>query len=87
MEHQAFRVSEIPTQAYRSFRTMAEAELAIPQMVSRGIASRIEIPLHLIVRRRIQQFIDRRIRFCETKAIQEANCGGPKESQKKSEKE
>jgi len=56
-------------------------------MVSRGIASRIEIPLHLIVRRRIQQFIDRRIRFCETKAIQEANCGGPKESQKKSEKE
>jgi hypothetical protein len=74
MEAPVFRVPEIPTQAYRSFQTMAEAELSMPRMGARGIASRIEIPWALTMRRRIQ-----RILFCDTKKIQEANCGGPKE--------
>jgi hypothetical protein len=79
MEAPAFRVPEIPTQAYRSFRTMAEAELSMPRMAARSIAVRIDIPWALTMRRRIQRFIDRRIRFCDTKAIQEANCSGPEE--------
>ena len=73
MEAPVFRVPEIPTQAYRSFRTMAEAELSMPRMDAQGIASRIEIPWHLIVRRRIQRILNFDPR------IQEANCSGPKE--------
>jgi hypothetical protein len=37
---------------------MAEAELSMPRMGVRGIASRIEIPWHLIVRRRIQAIVN-----------------------------
>lgn len=58
MEGQVFRVPDVPTQSYRSFRTMAEAELALPTAYARMIASRIEIPWHLIVRRRIQAIVN-----------------------------
>jgi hypothetical protein len=49
---------------------MAEAELSMPRMGARGIASRIEIPWHLTMRRRIQ-----RILFYDTKKIEALNCG------------
>jgi len=58
MEAPTFRVPEIPTQAYRSFRTMAEADLSMPRMGARGIACRMEIPLHLRMRRRIQAIMN-----------------------------
>jgi len=45
-----FRVSDLPPQAIRAFRSLTEAGLS-------G-ASRIEIPLHLIVRRRIQAIVN-----------------------------
>ena len=49
-----FRVPEVPTQAYWSFRTMAEAGALMP----RGIAARIEIPWHLKVRRYWQAVVN-----------------------------
>ena len=74
MEAQEFRVPEIPTQAYRSFRTMAEAELSMPRMDAQGIASRIEIPWALTMRRWIQSVL-----HCDSKKIEALNCSGPEE--------
>lgn len=37
---------------------MAEAELSMPRMGARGIVSRIKIPWHLTVRRRIQAIVN-----------------------------
>jgi hypothetical protein len=54
MDAPTFRVPEIPTQAYRSFRTMAEADQSMP----RGIAARIEVPWALIVRHRIHAIVN-----------------------------
>lgn len=71
MEAPAFRVPEIPTQAYRSFRTMAEAELSLPRMAARGIACRMEIPLHLKIRRQIQAIL-----HCDSRKIEALNCSG-----------
>lgn len=58
MEAPTFRIPDLPPQAIRSFRTMAEAELSMPRMAARGIACRMEIPLHLRVRRRIQTIVN-----------------------------
>jgi len=58
MDAPKFRVSDLPRQAIGAFRTTAEAEIAIPRMISRGIASMIEIPWHLAVRRRIQAILN-----------------------------
>jgi hypothetical protein len=69
MDAQVVRVPDLPPQAIRAFRTTAEAELSVPRMIARGVASRIEIPWHLTMRRRIQ-----RVLFFDPK-IQKINCG------------
>ena len=58
MEAREVRVLDLPPQAIRAFRTTAEAELSVPRMIARGVASRIEIPWHLIVRRGIQAILN-----------------------------
>lgn len=58
MEAPAFRVPDLPQQAIGSFRTMAEAELSMPRMGARSIASRIRIPLHLRIRRYFQAVVN-----------------------------
>ena len=50
---------------------MAEAELSMPRMGARGIASRIKIPWALTMRRRIQAIL-----HCDSKKIEALNCGG-----------
>jgi hypothetical protein len=58
MEAPAFHVPDLPPQAIRAFRTTAEAELSMPRMGARGIASRIKIPWQLTVRRQIQAIVN-----------------------------
>jgi hypothetical protein len=58
MEAPVFRVSDLPQQAIRSFRSMAEAEVSISKMTARSIASRIQIPLHLKIRRYFQAVVN-----------------------------
>jgi hypothetical protein len=58
MEAPTFRVPDLPVQAIRSFRSMAEVEVSAPRMTARSIASRIEIPLHLIIRRYFQAVVN-----------------------------
>jgi hypothetical protein len=58
MEARGFRVLDLPPQAIRAFRTTAKAELSVPRMIARGVASRIEIPWPLVVRRRIQAIVN-----------------------------
>jgi hypothetical protein len=50
---------------------MAEAELSMPRMGARGIASRIKIPWALTMRRWIQAIL-----HCDSKKIEALNCGG-----------
>jgi hypothetical protein len=68
MEAPTFRVLDLPPQAIRAFRTMAEAELSMPRMAAHGIASRIEIPWALAMGRRIQRILN------FDPKIQEKNC-------------
>jgi hypothetical protein len=74
MEAPAFRVPDLPPQAIRAFRTTAEAELSMPRMGARGIASRVHISRAWVFERWIS-----RILHCDPKKIQEANCGGSEE--------
>ena len=74
MEAPAFRVPDLPPQAIRAFRTTAEAELSMPRMSACGIASRIEIPWALTMRRRIQAILN-----CDSRKIERLNCGGAEE--------
>jgi len=57
---------------------MAEVELSMPHMTARGIASRIEVPWSLVVRRYIQNIL-----FCNTEWIQRKNCGETKKERSK----
>jgi len=45
-------------QAIGAFRTMADAEVAVPTGTARRIASRKEIPWHLVVRRKVQAIVN-----------------------------